>query len=321
MNKSSKGLFDPKTAFFSLPIVIWTIGIGLASIAIACLLITYYSNREIELSAEGFNELLKIMKFPIFILGFFAALLALYATNHRSEQNKAAMEIAASQNRFSNYYKHIEEYKNYIHSNLEKYFEDYKPNINIRKLHKSLYGNAKNNGIIFSSKIELEIFKVAFKFITSLSKTNFRDEENIENLILNIDDCITSIHSLLDSIKFSPESNVTNYFTDTRTIKIPNARLKDYLKNSLKKIEIVNDTLTFEENFNSQLLESLIFHIRDAINNLPEICVAGRKNIEWRAQDNSNIDIEISKTHQQMTDLQIFLNDIKERHPQYNTEP
>lgn len=326
---NQKKLFNPQVAFFSLPIVYWTMILGSLIIFVISALIIHHENCYLDLSSTGFNDLLTMFKMPIATLGFFAALLALYATNHRSEQNRASMELTDSQNRFSNYYKHIEEYKNYI----EAHFGDalstskdtiadnlpatQKVTIRARRLHKALYPNAKIEGIKFSDKIELKIFDVLFKFITCIASTEFSKTEDIEYLILVSDDCMTSISRLLlDSITFSKFSQVEiNFYKGDRTIKIPNGLLKSYINSCVEKFKVISEILYFEENFNFELFESLLTHTQNASHNIPDFFISG-KEIKYSTTENTNI-LEIAP--QEHNNLIEILKSVKKSFPKYNS--
>ena len=278
--KNREVFFDPHTAFFSLPIVYWTIIFGITIILITSSLIIHFDDCYLDLSASGFNKLLTMFKMPVAILGFFAALLAMYATNHRSEQNKASINLSDSQNKFSNYYKHLEEYESYIKNHFSDQEEHLKPIIKTSKLHKALYGNAKKSGIKISSNLEKEIFISLYNFVEELTKADFENTENIKLLTLKIDDFTTSLlNKLSNSIKFEPH-NITTYNLRGRNIEIPNLLFKEFITYNINKFKIIIDTLYFDENFDENLLfESLIFHINGMIEKIPVIIFGSQEEI------------------------------------------
>jgi len=309
MNELKKGFFDPKTAFFSLPIIKWTLGIGIILIIGVCLWITLFSSREFDPRAEGFNELLEMMKFPIFLLGFFAALLALFATNHRSEQNKAAMHLAESQNRFSNFYKHIEEYENYLQNQFKRYPEDTRPIINIQKLHRCLYPNAKSDGIQFSKNIERIIFENIIDFTDNLIKTGFTEKESIQKLIVKADECQKNIQSLLtNSIKFRQEDGTVNFISENGPIKIPSARVRLYFVSILAKFEFINAILHFEETFNSDHLDLILIEIKQVINGIPNISIGGSGVVDWHENHEAPLSEELEQLEKNQKNLQEMFN-------------
>lgn len=59
---------------------------------------------------KGINNALTIFQVPLTLLALILPLVALAASSHRSEQTKKQIIVSQSQNTFSNYYKHVEEF-------------------------------------------------------------------------------------------------------------------------------------------------------------------------------------------------------------------
>lgn len=106
-------LFDADRSFFSLPIVIWTFAVIAICAITACLAIALSTNLTFDFSADGFNTFLKYFQFPLGIVALLIPIMAIYATNHRSVQQKRQIQLASTQNEFANYYKHLEEFQKY----------------------------------------------------------------------------------------------------------------------------------------------------------------------------------------------------------------
>ncbi|WP_114635354.1 hypothetical protein [Vibrio splendidus] len=101
--------------------------------------IGYNSDLKWQFDYEGFNFFVKAFSVPFAVLTSIIPIVGFIALNHRSVQTKEQIELARSQNSFTNYYKHIEEF--------EKYVSDlYDPlnSINARKVHFELFPNAKS---------------------------------------------------------------------------------------------------------------------------------------------------------------------------------
>jgi hypothetical protein len=143
IDQQESALFDPNTAFFGLSIV-WrfTWGIVGASIILA-IYIALSSNLEWNLGFEGINKAVEIFKVPLAMLALLIPCVAVLATNHRSEQNKAAMRLAKEQNEFANHYKHIEEFEKHCKS-VAEYFDNEKYFINGRSLYHHVFELAPN---------------------------------------------------------------------------------------------------------------------------------------------------------------------------------
>lgn len=116
---NSSNYFDPHASLLDLPIVRWTLGIIVFSSALCAIEIGWLEKRPILLNAEGFNNALDVFKVPIGILATLIPAVALLAANHRSEQAKEQMRLAAAQNIFANHYKHMEEFEDYCESRLD----------------------------------------------------------------------------------------------------------------------------------------------------------------------------------------------------------
>jgi len=192
-----KGMFDPHLSFFELPIVRGTVIIVVALIVAAFITIIISSKPTWNLSYEGFNHFFTVFKFPLYGIGFLASLLALYATNHRSEQSKENMRLMRIQNNFSNYYKHLEEFGKHIDI-VKKEFSDKKINdieilCDIRISHQMLYLNALegdyriDDAVLFTFDEIINAFLVAaFKTSSDLSFLNgvtdtIRDFSSLQN--------------------------------------------------------------------------------------------------------------------------------------------
>lgn len=106
-------MFDPNKSFFEL---FWVkiFGYGLPLIAfLSATAIFVTGDYGFSPTAAGFNQFLTDFKFPIGVLAMLIPVMALLATNHRSEQTKAQIKAAESHNNFVNYFKHMEEFEKY----------------------------------------------------------------------------------------------------------------------------------------------------------------------------------------------------------------
>ncbi|HTF95642.1 MAG TPA: hypothetical protein VL995_05895 [Cellvibrio sp.] len=284
--------FDPHKAFFELTVVKWTIGIGIVLAMLSIITIAMADPRPLNWTAAGFNEAFKMLKVPMWILGAVAALLALYATNHRSEQNKKAMLLTQMQNRFSNYFKNIEELEDYINRHFKSdenrdsaiSIGPYLKNIRCRvnSLHGKMYPKAKTEELIFSSDLKLTFYQSIDSFFSYFGVTDFANEESIKNLIIRIDKALQLLfdNSLSGAVNFvnSDEYTFVNSRIRESGISIPQARLMYYIEFSLKKIEILREIFCFDEDFDSNnALRDIIFQLKDVLGYIPEIAIIGEK--------------------------------------------
>ncbi|RZK61945.1 MAG: hypothetical protein EOO85_32820, partial [Pedobacter sp.] len=121
-------IFDPHTSFLNLPAVRYVCGIMLAIAAIVAIIIYIYTDLSWNFSSEGWNQALTTFKVPIGILAIIIPVIALLASNHRSEQTRRQISLTLQQigltsnqlemvtvnNGFANYYKHVEAFEEYV---------------------------------------------------------------------------------------------------------------------------------------------------------------------------------------------------------------
>jgi len=83
--------------------------------------ILYNSDLRLDLSYNGFNKFIEIYKVPLAIAALAFPMVALVASNHRSRQSAAQIELGKSQNNFSNFYKHKESFHEMVERLESKY--------------------------------------------------------------------------------------------------------------------------------------------------------------------------------------------------------
>ncbi|MBB1296710.1 hypothetical protein [Pseudoalteromonas sp. SR41-7] len=138
--------FDPHKSFLSLKIVWVMISILLAISISSTSVIVVNSDLKSDFSYSGFNYFISVFKFPLAIAALIIPIVALLAANHRSEQTKEQIRVTNSQNVFSNYYKHIEEFTKYLEVRVEK-------SVDLRFAHNNLYPNASDGEYNLSPKV------------------------------------------------------------------------------------------------------------------------------------------------------------------------
>lgn len=101
--------------------------------------IVKHSNLIYNPSYEGVNNLLVVYKVPLSLLALIIPTVAIIASNHRSVQAAKQIELSNTQNIFTNYFKHKEEFESYLKrfdTNNDKLFED------ADYLHRLIFPNA-----------------------------------------------------------------------------------------------------------------------------------------------------------------------------------
>lgn len=84
----------------------------------------------------------ELFKIPLWILALLIPVLGLMNANHKSEQAKASMELSKSQNKFANYYKHVEEFIKHTKL-IESKYSAFCLEIDSRSIHAILFPLAK----------------------------------------------------------------------------------------------------------------------------------------------------------------------------------
>ncbi|ELI5380675.1 hypothetical protein RRJ87_002832 [Vibrio parahaemolyticus] len=156
-------------ALTDLPEFRWTLSALLTISMVLFAVIAHNSELTWRLDYEGFNFFVKAFSVPIAVLTSIIPLIGFIALNHRSVQTREQIQLARSQNLFTNYYKHIEEFEKYV-SHL------YVPlnTINARRAHFSLFPDAKDGNY---TPIDIE----NFDFTASIGKIAFAAINYIEN--------------------------------------------------------------------------------------------------------------------------------------------
>ena len=169
-------VFNPEKSFFELSIVRWSffIIISLSLLATAAIIIN--NTLIFDFTYTGFNQFISIFKVPIGILAAAIPIVAVYATNHRSEQTKKQIEIANSQNNFINHFKHIEEFEKYIDSH---FHEPVTQLTSARKTYNKLFPNSREGNFTLSEGILNKIEEDSQEIVTCLIEVN---ESNINSI-------------------------------------------------------------------------------------------------------------------------------------------
>lgn len=105
---------NPRRSLFrQLLLWLWVLPIGGIAIAAAAV-IFIDSNVGIDFSKRGFDTFVDLYQFPLGVLAILVPVVALIASNHRSLQSAAQIELSAAQSNFSNYFQHRSEFTKYL---------------------------------------------------------------------------------------------------------------------------------------------------------------------------------------------------------------
>lgn len=170
-------LFDPNRSFFSLPIVRWTFAIVVVCAGLAFLAIIASTNLVLDLSSNGFNGFLSIFRFPLGVIALLIPVMAIYATNHRSVQQKQQIQLAGAHNDFSNYYKHVEEFqKHYLELWFDFEFLTMRPGLRPKNFHRLFYKNARSGDYQVDKEFYEKQLDCLISIIDELSMVDSSDD-------------------------------------------------------------------------------------------------------------------------------------------------
>lgn len=222
--------FDPKSSFLHLPIV-WAVIVFMTLLSIiTAITIVIHTPLTWDFSANGFNYFISIFRFPLSILALIIPLVALLAANHRSEQTKEQISVTAEQNKFANYYKHIEEFVRYC-SSLKK-LDSFKA----RYIHKNIFPEA-DDGEYHVAPDLLNVIIVANELPNKLMN-NFPSEPEQEMSDKEYNEYINTL-SILTLYLDSDES----YFHPTEKFDDLYVYTKGYVNRSVNLIESYKEVL------------------------------------------------------------------------------
>ncbi|TOL25180.1 hypothetical protein [Vibrio parahaemolyticus] len=207
---------QPDVRFFGLRLVKF-VSVIFGSVFLFTLFVTLFdtSTLNLKLDVEGLKFFfLDAMKVPGSILAFYLAVLGLIGANHRSEQTKKQISVTGEQNRFSNYFKHLEEFKKHVEGLEEKHQIDMSK---IRMVHDNLFSQAYEYGDYNISSNALEVVFVALSRANECMKVAKTDScfVNLPNELSYLYPCQSMFgikgvirHDLADSSLSSSEHRI-----------------------------------------------------------------------------------------------------------------
>jgi|GEM_PF-4344467 len=262
-------LFNPGFSFFNLSIVRYTIFIFVVVIVMISLLILISENLNFCFKADCFAKFASLLKVPFAGLAVLGSILALYATNHRSEQAKENMRLSTVQNNFSNYYKHIEEF--------EKYVEKIKNNnislfrglvVDSRSLYSVLFPES-HSGNMSMSYLSLEVLNNSFSKIID-SYLDMLNSNNFQKSILFFmaDQKEACFFHFKHSIKYEEKENYadddddivlsTDVAYEGRTYLFDGTNVEHFMWRIVNFFTIYNTLMKFDINYSSEKFDSKV---------------------------------------------------------------
>jgi hypothetical protein len=185
---------DPLKSYIELPLFQITLTTAILLALITTVLIISNSDLQWKFDYVGFNSFVEIFRVPLSVMAIAITIIAILATMHRSAQTREQIIITNTQNVFSNYYKHIEEFEKYLNSAIKSknlIFE------NLRLAHKCLFPNSFQ-GNYNVDKGYLGIIEKEYAQIKNLlNNFNCDRKETVHNLLFGIYEGIDNCFSYL----------------------------------------------------------------------------------------------------------------------------
>jgi hypothetical protein len=222
---------DPLKSYTELPLFRITLTTAILLALITTVLIILNSDLQWRVDYVGLNSFVEIFRVPLSIMAIAITIIAILATMHRSAQTREQIIITNTQNVFSNYYKHIEEF--------EKYFS---PIVtispvtckNIRLTYEKLFPNSFDGNYSINKSIIKVVEYEYSECIKILKKLNQDESNSIHKLIYDILERIDSVFSILNlSIRLGGKRLNVN----GKMIVVPE-QMKDYLT-ELRRISLI----------------------------------------------------------------------------------
>ena len=247
--------FNPEKNLLTLPILWVTVSIIiLTSLTLGFII---YLNTPLikDLSANGFNNFVKIFSVPLGVLALIIPIVGLLAANHRSSQTSRAITTSNSQNNFSNYYKHLEEFKKHCNElktkeDLHFGFKEIKE-IDSRIIHKILYPDAKDKGIIIPTIQQIKLLQTILEIYHYIITMNIYNGLHLMSLPVKF---IRANNEHLDiflkHIKYVDlEAHKTRMHVVDHDIYILDGYYFNYAKEMISKIKLLYEIFCFDESF------------------------------------------------------------------------
>jgi hypothetical protein len=257
INKNSVQ-FDPEKSLFQLSAVRWAALISLSLACVTATVIALAANKTevFTWSGAAFNSAIELYKVPLGILAVGLTLIGIFGANHRSEQTRrqiertaTQIELTRSQNNFSNYYKHLEEFEKYCKSHISSF------KINsTRSLYGKIFINSQSGNYqastYFINKFT-DMLDLFFSLCNKLDSFSYNDREAYYLALIDIIDFRTSFleFACLDDIAAGRSG--TQIQEQLRSRIIPGGNLRTLFEVSIGMFETLDEILKFDLRYKS----------------------------------------------------------------------
>lgn len=251
--------FDPHESYLRLPSFWWPFTVIMIGVALVSWKVIH--DQELVLGLDSrVEQWYEWFKIPLWVLALLIPVLGLFNANHKSEQTKASMgltqksiDAAGAQNRFANYYKHVEEFCKYVESSNYTNVVDLKK-IDSRKLHRLLFPTASEGFYQAAVPVKIDFWGIVESFAEScvsllkdeLDEVEIRRAANLHRSLIKI--------MLKQGNIFQSSLKDTITEGSNRMIKVSKPSVSTCMRTVLNEIEFVHWLLSFDTSFDRELL-------------------------------------------------------------------
>ncbi|WP_372372708.1 hypothetical protein ACDI10_12495 [Vreelandella venusta] len=233
--------FDPQKSLVELK-VIWLVVGGFSVLsAFVALVVGLNSELSPEYSYVGFNHAVVVFRVPLAIFALIIPIVALLAANHRSEQTKEQIRVSNEQNRFSNYYKHVEEFEKYLNKIWGEKLYTSSP----RKLHKVLFPNARHGDFSISTAVWEHYKSMVSKFFEKTAELTRCEVSDQNRILVEMQEIIIEFANALYLTSYSNTSGSSVNYKGIRAI-VKDGDVKLFVSNIKTVTKLVDEVCSFE---------------------------------------------------------------------------
>lgn len=276
-------MFDPNKGFLELPVVQWAL---LSLICLCGFLVAIVISTEglkFQFDAEGLSTFASLFRVPVGAFTLSLPVFALLAANHRSEQTKQQMaltrsqiertdrqiQIASDQSKFSNYYKHLEEFIKYCDLHFKnKPFGVASP----RKLHAAMYPAARQGDLNIDKKFLANLDNDISELYSLVSL--LAAPEGRAPVIFRVNSYSEELLSRYFIQRIATSSG-TQIEYNGKTAAVPGRFLSAYIIYQIQIIQTIDEALAFDAMYISSMPIRQILDFSRLLSQKGEISLSG----------------------------------------------
>ncbi len=258
-----RGWFEPHASFLTLK-SFWAPFVVIVVVFVA-MWIKVIVDEQLELGLDAsLYEMYEWFKVPLWWLALLIPVLGLLNANHKSEQTRAQMELTRSQNNFANYYKHVEEFSEYLDLSSFSGSVDIKK-IDSRRLHRLIFPQASEGIYKVALPALIDLWDVVESFVETCI-SSLRDELEYQQIRSAAKSHRMFIKIILNQGNIFPASlndNVTEGKKGEITTSKPSVSF--CMSTVLNEIEFAHWLFSFDTSFDKELLWDSVHQLLDQI--------------------------------------------------------